>query len=980
MNQTADSYTTARSWAVDMLKGNPSRSEEDIRATAVKVIQAVQLVGATGAVDLEQLVSELMHLFSISAEKGSALDDLHEDHVAWLPDKRAKIDWRFWSRYVTYMERDFGMPPEVMNNLHELTDMVLERLEDPTRPGKWDRRGMVVGSVQSGKTANYIGLINKALDAGYKLIVVLAGLHNNLRSQTQLRVDEGVLGKDTSKNRKLDQSEWTLGVGKIPGAILHIDSLTSSEEEGDFKAKIANTITMTLGDKPLVLVIKKNNRGSLIPLLKWVRHVAGKTDNITGKKVIREVPLLLIDDEADNASINVKDKKGIPDQEESVSAINGTIRELLDAFEQVAYVGYTATPFANIFINPGAETAKHGRDIFPRSFIINVKAPTNYVGPAKVFGLDGDTDAGIEAHDGLPIVRSLDDYAEVFPPGHKKDLTPTDLPESLKYAIRCFIVSCAARRARGQGKKHSSMLIHVTRFIDVQNKVARLVKDEILNLQRRIQNGDGQRKPTLMDELEQLWKEEFEPVSKAIGVEAGPEVSWTQVLEELHAAALKIHVMPINGDSVEALDYKEHEVEGRSVIAIGGDKLSRGLTLEGLSISYFLRTSKMYDTLMQMGRWFGYRPGYLDLCRLFTTPILVRWYRHIALAETELRREFDYMVRAKLSPEKYGLRVRTHPDGMMVTAMNKMCHAEKLELSWAGVLVQTTELPKLPTKIEANATATGKFLTALAQPAEKKALASCIWNNVPANLVAGYLERMDFPAENVRASGRQLATFIRKQEEQGELLNWTVVLLSNSLAPEAQQRNFANQQIGLVKRTPESQTGISYALRKANILSPLDESIDLSSMSLDGALVAQLASKSTLAVDAQFLSDQSGKNLREVAVSLTQKRIKEKPELWRGKEDTKVANGRIVRELRPKSNGLLLIYPLLPPSEVPATKVDGVETKPAESTGLKADDPHSTPIIGLALSFPTSDTAACVEYQVNKVWDVTVQEDAEYDD
>ena len=419
MNPVADSYTTARSWAVDMLKGNQSRTEDDIRATAEKVIQAVQLVGTSGEVDLEQLVSELMHLFSISAEKGTALDDIH-DHYAWLPDKRAKIKWRFWSRYMTYLERDFGMPPEVVNNLHELTDMVLERLEDPERTGKWDRRGMVVGSVQSGKTANYIGLINKAIDAGYKLVVVLAGLHNNLRSQTQLRVDEGVLGKDTSKNRKLDQSEWTLGVGKIPGAVLHIDSLTSSEEQGDFKANIANTITMTLGDKPLVLVVKKNVK-ILSPLLKWVRHVAATADPITGKKVIKEVPLLLIDDEADNASINVKDKKGMVDPEESVSAINGRIRELLDAFDKSAYVGYTATPFANIFVNPSAQTDRHGEDIFPRSFIINVKPPSNYVGPARVFGLDGDQDAGIEAHDGLPIVRLLDDYAEAFPPGHKKD-------------------------------------------------------------------------------------------------------------------------------------------------------------------------------------------------------------------------------------------------------------------------------------------------------------------------------------------------------------------------------------------------------------------------------------------------------------------------------------------------------------------------------------------------------------------------------
>ena len=339
------------------------------------------------------------------------------------------------------------------------------------------------------------------------------------------------------------------------------------------------------------------------------------------------------------------------------------------------------------------------------------------------------------------------------------------------------------------------------------------------------------------------------------------------------------------------------------------------------------------------------------------------------------------MVRAKLSPEKYGLRVRTHPDGMMVTAMNKMCHAEKLELSWAGVLVQMTELPKIPARIEANARATEKFLSGFARLPEKKGpLASCVWKNVPANLVAAYMDRIEFPSENVRASGKQLATFIRKQEEQDELLDWTVVLLSNSQVSEAQQRDFAGQKIGFVKRTPESQTQNSYALRKSNILSPLDESIDLADMSLGDELVAQLAAKSTLAVDAQFLSDQSGKNLRDVAVSLTQKRIKEKPELWKGSEDTKVANGRIVRELRPKCNGLLLIYPLAAPSEVPATKVDGKETKPAEPTGLNPADFQNLPIVGLALSFPTSDTAACVEYQVNKVWDMTVQEDAEYDD
>ena len=522
------------------------------------------------------------------------------------------------------------------------------------------------------------------------------------------------------------------------------------------------------------------------------------------------------------------------------------------------------------------------------------------------------------------------------------------------------------------------MLIHVTRFISVQEIVASMVRDELIGLQRRIQDGDGQRRPTLMEELEQLWEEEFVPVSESIGAESGPEVSWEEVEEHLHPAASKIAVMAINGYSKEALDYKEHEAEGRSVIAVGGDKLSRGLTLEGLAVSYFLRTSKMYDTLMQMGRWFGYRPGYLDLCRLFTTPQLVHWYRHIALAEAELRREFDYMVKAGLTPEKYGLRVRTHPDGMIVTALNKMCHSQKLELSWAGVLVQTTELSKSVARIDANASATEKFLTALPAPLVRaKDLAPCIWNNVSATAVADYVEKTEFPPESTRASGRQLAAFIRKQRDQGELSVWTVVLLSSSKATERQRRGFAGQRIGFVTRNPASQSPGSYTLRKSNILSPQDESIDLDSLILDETVLAQLSHKRELADDYEFLTEQKGKKLHEVAVELTRRRVKEDPEMWKSKEDTDVPNGRIIRELRPKSHGLLLIYPLSQPESVVPQKGENSEKVPGEPTGLDQDGP---PIIGLALSFPTSDTALCVEYQVNKVWDVTVQEDAEYDD
>jgi hypothetical protein len=685
------------------------------------------------------------------------------------------------------------------------------------------------------------------------------------------------------------------------------------------------------------------------------------------------VPLLLIDDEADNASINTKDRAGAASNE--VTAINGRIRQLLDAFEKSAYVGYTATPFANIFINPDAETPDHGDDLFPRSFIINVKPPTNYVGPARVFGLDGDVDANIPPLDGLNIVREIDDYAapSAFPPGHRSDHVPTELPASLRKAVRCFILSCAARRARGQGKKHNSMLIHVTRFVNVQAHVVRLVRDELIALQRRIEFGDGSRQPSIADELRELWEDEFVPVSEEMGGDAGPEVSWKGVAAELHAAAAKISVATINGFAKEALDYRDHEAEGRSVIAVGGDKLSRGLTLEGLSISYFLRTTRMYDALMQMGRWFGYRPGYLDLCRLFTTKMLSNWYSYIALADEELRREFDYMVKAGLTPEKYGLRVRTHPAGMIVTALNKMSHGVNRQLSWEGTLVQTTDLPKDGQRIEANRAATEKLLIALGQPDSGRERDTKVWRSVNADHVATFIATLRYPSLSAGAGGEQLAAFIRKQLPT-ELTSWTVVLVSNSQAKEERHATIAANDVGLLERNPESQTESTYRLNKSNILSPADESRDFAGIGFNRQWFDAVCWKPDLADDRDWLEEQvvAGVSAETVALHLTNRwmeagRIR-KPKSGRYERP----NGRVVRVMRPREKGLLLIYPLWPP-----TKVKEREGRPEEPTGLQE---KGTPIIGVALSFPSSNTALGCEYRVNRVWQSEIDEDDRYDD
>ena len=354
--------------------------------------------------------------------------------------------------------------------------------------------------------------------------------------------------------------------------------------------------------------------------------------------IIANKSLLLIDDEADNASINTSRDGDDP------TAINKNICKIIKLFNRSAYVGYTATPFANIFIPLDKD------DLFPKDFIINLPAPDNYIGPEKVFGTSANPDGN---EDLLPIVFPVTDSDTFVPAGHKRDdpkPTIDDIPESLKTAIKCFIITCAIRIARGQENKHNSMLIHVSRFQAWQNHLKIIIDRLFKYYKSEIEAND----PTIMEEFRQIFEEDTPNYRSYCSITReimnSPVLSrvdnrmrlhtWNEIKPLLYRAVQKIEVKSINGTSGDSLTYYENEKNGISVIAIGGDKLSRGLTLEGLSVSYFLRASKMYDTLMQMGRWFGYRPGYVDLCRLFTSNELNEWYRHITLASDELREEF----------------------------------------------------------------------------------------------------------------------------------------------------------------------------------------------------------------------------------------------------------------------------------------------------------------------------------------------------
>jgi hypothetical protein len=908
------SYNQARQLAQVMLKVEPEPTLEKIRATVDLVLKTLVAAGTGDGVDPEALAKDLETRFNVWVGSATTLDD-PKGHEPWLANRRSQIKWRFWERYVDYLEQEKGWPPETINSLEVLTDLIVEKLEDPSRPGAWDRRGVVVGHVQSGKTSNYIGLISKAIDAGYKLVIVLAGMHKNLRSQTQLRIDEGLLGFDTRVWRAFNQTNLRIGAGAVPGAeFLIIHSLTSSEDGGDFKKTVASQIGVIPGGDPVVLVVKKH-KSVLANLVNWALAVRGVKDSSTGKRIVRDVPLLMIDDEADNASINTnpkpRDEDGNILPDEDVTAINGQIRAILSGFGQSAYVGYTATPFANIFIHPEGESDKVGEDLFPRSFIVNLPVPSNYVGPVKVFGLSNDPES---PDTGLPIVRVVDDFESLIPTGHKKHLVVDHLPASLGTALRAFVLSGAARLCRSHGEQHHSMLVHVTRFNAVQERVRQLVEEELTYLRQMLEHRDSAPARDLVEQFRKLWQEDFLVTTHAVAERledpAITPVPWSCVSERLFDAAARIQVKTINGSAADALDYGDSK-SGLWAVAIGGDKLSRGLTLEGLTVSYFLRSSRMYDTLMQMGRWFGFRPGYADLCRLYTSDDLVTWYRHITAASEELREEFDHMAAIGGTPTQYGLRVRQHPSGLLITAVNKMRSGTPMKLSYANSISETIVFNTSRTVIDQNFLAFEDLLRELGEPGRKRN--NYVWPNVAGTQIVDLLSRITTHADSLRASAGLLKKYVQAQLAHGELNSWTIALVSNANA-DAREIKIDRYLVRLTTRSPLSPTDGRHSIRR--LVNPSDENIDLDAQQYDNAL------------------------------QRTQAHFHANPGSYKRKTPPDIPAGPYIREERKSSHGLLLVYPL--ESDLPTA-------------------PESV-LMGFAFSFPASEKALPVEYLVNNVY------------
>ena len=723
---------------------------------------------------------------------GVVADDL--DDKTWWDDLRKNESFmpEYWQRYYHYLRKKPSWSITAVDEIDRSTDEIMNALANPRKGTANDRMGMVFGYVQSGKTAHYIGLINKAYDAGYRVIIVLTGIHNSLRSQTQSRIDEEVLGYETSLENIVDltreRNAIGVGIGAHNQVAEVVQSITTRDDKGD-----VNKITESVSMMPPFIIVTKKNATVLRTILRFFRknHCA---EIIDGKKIIpAKYPALIIDDEADQASINTNetyDEFGNVLDDYNPTTINGLIRELLKIFECRSYAGYTATPFANIFIPPHVDSEKYGTDLFPRDFIFRAPRADQYIGAREFFGISGDENTPV-----MPLFRPIEAGAAFLGKGTKATDAVSSIPDELKKAIKYFLISTALRNCRGQVNKPNTMLVHIVRFVSQQNTVKKLVKTYYEEeLENYIKYGDS----TIRDDLRAIWEEDYLPTTSKLRVQFAKymggctDVSWDDIWAEIRRIVAKkeITIYSVNGKSKDALLYKNHEGKPFNVIVIGGDKLSRGLTLEGLTVSYFTRNSNTYDTLMQMGRWFGFRPGYLDTCRLFTTPRLNGLFAHISMATEDLAAQFDFMNSVVQTPKEFGLRVASHPT-LEITSKNKLRTGYEIKRDFSCKLSQTRVFDIDGEQYDRNFAAVENLLLSIKhcritadqyQATHGRAIPGkhYFWENVSAYDVANFFENYETSKTATRANSKYMADYVRTLNADGigGVKNWTVCLLN----------------------------------------------------------------------------------------------------------------------------------------------------------------------------------------------------------
>lgn len=656
-----------------------------------------------------------------------------DDKNNWYPGADSMVDARFWPRLKDHLLTAKRWTPEAVQSIDDASNRIVAWLQSPWA-SSIKTRGLVVGYIQSGKTANFTAVIAKAADAGYRFFIILSGTKTSLRSQTQQRLERELI--------QLNSEIWF-----------------SPTTQFDFRE--GGNVNYFLADKKhdKVLCVVKKNAAVLKKLITWLKSAS--------PDVLRRCPFLIIDDEADEASINTaKNQMNTDPENTDRTAINRHLVSLLNMLPKAAYIGYTATPFASVLIDP------RPGDLYPRDFIVALPKPSGHFGTEKIFGrerlLQDDTD---EEYKGIDMVRIIpqEELPDLKPPTNEHSFEPSVTP-SLMEALHYFWMAAAARIARGQGSDHSTMLIHTTQLITVHNNTRAEVERYRKWFLGELLGANANAAFTL---LANQWNEEAKRVpSTNMGYTL---VEFEQLQPYLLNAIERTEVVVDNSRSQYRLSY---DGDAKIQIAIGGNTLSRGLTLEGLLVSFFVRAANTYDTLLQMGRWFGYRPGYADLPRMWMTAELKGYFFDLATIEAEIRRDIENYALRGIKPSEFGVRIRTHPD-LAVTATAKMQHAVHAKVSYDGHPVQTVLFDYLNAKwLEQNITATDSFIAKLVQEGHTPTGVNGhqTFYQVPASEVITFLQRYQFHPNSRELSSKLLVTYIRNQNKYGLLKHWNVVV------------------------------------------------------------------------------------------------------------------------------------------------------------------------------------------------------------
>lgn len=559
-------------------------------------------------------------------------------YSSWYSGPRTTVGE--WPSYKKVLES--RLPETAVQGIDDSTSRILSRCANPKEPGD-RRKGLVIGYVQSGKTANYAGLIAKAVDAGYRIIIVLAGMYTNLRAQTQLRLESDLNVNDASDKAGI---AWALLTGR--------DTDIAAKNNVGFIASTSNVA---------IMVVKKHER-RLANVAQFLRDIPEET--------LRNRAVLLIDDESDQATPNTQADRDL------VSTINQRVRDIWKEVQTGTYVAYTATPFANIFIDPNND-----EDLYPDDFAMVLPKPDEYMGADSFFDVaqnaDSDDDEAIHS---LSHVVPAEEAETLVPKGRDVSKYSPEVTESLDSAIRWFILATAIRQLRTSEVSHSSMLLHTSHRVAAHQ----LLKDTVAAFAEKLALNRDSEEPA----FKQVFDREVDRASDLRAGELAP--SWEQVWQKAREIVGRLTVKIDNGESDDRLTYPDDDPQ--FVIAIGGGTLSRGLTLEGLVVSYFLRTSNTYDTLLQMGRWFGFRPHYKDLARVWVGPGLLEDYGHLARVERELRAEVAMLESEGKTPRDLAIRVRTHPGRLQITSPGKMSHTMVVHAGLGGTRRQTIYLDR----------------------------------------------------------------------------------------------------------------------------------------------------------------------------------------------------------------------------------------------------------------------------------------------